>query len=321
MVEVWVPYNETEYPILLPDPIDLRLATRVIIPEEEGGKVVEEVKEKISEFSSPKIYVDKYLDESERRVIRDYAKKDNVAYVEEPDEADIIIGITRQDPIFGYIGSGSAYYYHEVCHDSDWLSRVLDGLSIESEMLEDIESHFPGDKLGITFIMDGQARPYKAFMGYGPDHWISSIQEYKKYWEIRVDLAPIVIASIGGYPYDTGVKAILKALLKLVPRVDENSLIFIIGDGSIVREYDLTRLSSLKPGDMRDLDDLLFLKTRNVLNDFGGRVVLQTALSATVCRLIGIRSVNGIEKVLSRIPSRRKRIITVIEDLTNIYLP
>jgi hypothetical protein len=321
MVEVWVPYDETEYPILLPDPIDLRLASRVIIPDEEEEKIIEELKEKLSEFTSPKIYIDNYLDDSERRVLRDYIKKDDISIIDNPIEADIVIGITRQDPIFGYTGSSSAYYYHEIYRDPNWLSKSLNGLSPESEILEEIKSSYPDDKFGISFIMDGQGRAYKVFMGYGSSHWMDSINEYRSYWEIKVDLSPIVIASLGGYPYDTGVKGFLKGLLKLIPKVDEKAMVFIIGDGSRVMEYDLTRLSGLKPGDLNDIDDLLFLKAKNLVAAFEGRIILQTSLSATVCRLIGIKSINNVEKVLSRIPARRKRIITVIEDLINIYLP
>jgi hypothetical protein len=189
------------------------------------------------------------------------------------------------------------------------------------DIINDAISRFPPDKFGVTLVMDGAGRINKFFSGYGPDHWETSITQYKNDWEIKVDLSPIVISSLGGYPYDTGLKSFLKAFLKLIPKVDDDSILFFVGDGSLEMDYDPTRLLTLRKEDMDSLDDLIYLKAKSIIESFRGKIILQTGLSSTICKIIGIKAVNNVEKTLGRIPSRRKRMITVIEDLTNIYIP
>lgn len=312
LVEVWLPFGDTEYPVLLPDPIDLRLSSRKTPSPEERIMIMKNIKEALQEFDEPVIHIDNTLSGHERRVIRDMLKKTDVKFKESDENYNILVSITRQSPILGWRGTSPSIY----------IKKNFDDI-LKTGMLptiDQIAEIFPDDILGISIIMSDGEIPFSVYWGFGGQHWISSVEDYIKRWEINVDLSPITIASLGGYPYDSRISNMLEAILKLSPYKGIEQLI-ILGDLSLEFEYDITKIPSLNRENISNYQELVLYKFIEDVKKNKPNIYVVGGMPKTVAKLIKLKTAKTVETVLNKIPARKKRIISVIEDLTNIYIP
>jgi len=316
VVEVWLCFGEAEYPALLPDPIDLRIFPRVSPSKEEKINVLNKLRDALNSVDNPVVWIDDTLSENERRVVRDLLKKTGVKFKEE-ENYNVLIGITRQSPITLWRGV-VPYVFIKTNFDKvkELITEKKRPRLTENELMKD----YPKELMSISLVMADNEFPWEVYWGEGTDPWIKSLNYYKERWELKISLSPITIASIGGYPYDAGLANTLESTLKLLSHKGISTLI-ILSDSSLEFEYDPTKLSAIKEEDIASYQDLVLYSFIKSIKEFSGTVYFVSSLPKTFTKILNVKSAKKVEDILNRIPAKKKRIISVIEDLTNTYIP
>ena len=311
MVEVWLSYGRAEMPVELPDPIDLRISPRVAIPRGEREKLVGEIRRALSSVEEPIVWIDDTLSPSEREVVRSLLKSSGVEFCEDPYSFNVFVSITRQGSLIGWRGTAPYFYIKE--NFERIRAVVAEGVEVEPS-IDEIARAFPSDLMGISLVMAEGDALAGVFWGTGPRHWISSVTAYRERWRVGISISPLTIASLGGYPFDTSVVNALDAVGKLL-RLGGIDVLVVVGPS----ESEERRLPR-GPEDITGYHDLVFYKFSRLVRSFRGSIFFVGRVPEGFAEAFGIERAADVEEVLGRLSARRKRMISVIEDLVNAYL-
>ncbi|GEM_PF-1154830 len=309
MVEVWLPYRDTEIPIMLPDPINLKIMPKTIYPSRIEKYALEKLDLILSRFKEPKIYIPIYADNVERDFIRGVLTRRGIRYIEvdEPGKADIAIDIFRFDPLIGFRSS----IWVDELHD-DPLGK-LKGYMVKEEK---IPNRITGDKLYIDLLLDGGARIYDIYASRDGSHYKDILNVYSSGWCLRSEPSPLIIASMGGFPWDRSLILYLASLSK-IPIIADPEVGVLTVAGVNLHNLDPTILKDLSIDKAENVDQLYLAYSIESLRNIN--IIHYGSIPKTILSLIGFSKTNNPERFLARIPMSKKRDILVIEDLYLLY--
>lgn len=301
-MDVWLPYSDVEIPIMLPDPIDLRLVSRRFSSIEREKSIIRKLNDLLSGLDSLRICESPLLLPSERVVIEDKLKALGLDYEFSQSDFNVVINLVRNDPMFGITCS----YMHEFA--------CFNGLD-DPEAIKEACNEGGGSEgvLYLDLLVDGLGRIQEIYSGgleFG-----SVIEAYEKYWGGISETTPLVIGSLGGYPWDRDLHSIVVALSKALELVRDN-IVILVGNGELSDE-DIDYLLGIK----RDVFLTLYLDLiRRRSEQISGRIYYFGSLPQRVCKEFGLRYIRDINKFIKTVPVKVKRETTVIEDVLHVNL-
>ena len=305
MVEVWLPYRDTEIPIMLPDPINLKIMPKTVYPARVEREALEKIDLIFKKVKEPKIYIPIYADEVERSFIKGVLRRRRVEYVEvdDPESSDAIIDIFRYDPILGYRSSIWASELHD-----DPVNKLRKYIAKRDKKPSGIHR----DKLYIDLILDGGARIYDVFVSRDGSHFEDARRTYDGGWCLKTEFSPLVIASMGGIPWDSSLTLYLTSLTKLYllgrPEVGIISI-----SGVTLKDLDPSIFKELDIDSAEDVSQLYMAYSLSMLRNLN--IVHYGSIPKSILSIFGFSKTSNPERYLSRIPMAKKRDILVIEDL------
>jgi len=304
MVEVWLPYGDMEIPILLPDPINLKIMPKTIYPMRRELDTLEKLRSILVDITPLNIFLSPLADEAEKGYVLSVLRRLEVDYkiVDDYEESNIVIDIFRYDPILGF---RSSVWVGEIAMDPLKFLRT----ALYKEFSPGIRG---GDKLYIDLILDGGARLFDVISSDDGSHYEEAKKIYVEGWCLKTDLAPLIITSLGGVPWDSSLYLLMIGLSKLAFLGVRDSTILIISRTRL-RDVDPTIFKGLTIENARDVYQLYIAYCRDKLE--GLNIVHYGALPRTIASHLKITKTLNVEKYLSRIPLAMKRDVLVIEDL------
>ncbi len=295
MVEVWLPYRDIEVPIMLPDPINLRIQPKTVYPSSVERDALEKLRllagEKVRPIYSP------LSDEVERRFLNRLLRR---AGVEIGGDREVYIDIFREDPILGF-------------RSSIWIP-ILNNLPFKNVLekaVEGIPKEVPV-AIYIDVLLDGGGRLHQVFGSRDGGHFGEARDEYMRGWCLRSGFAPLIIASMGGSPWDESVSLMMSSLTRLAKALDDGATVIVVAAlGKIGVEP--TRLSRLTVDAASSPEELYIAYAREHLKKIN--VIHYGSLPRVIANILGISKVRNVESYIQRLPAARKREILVVEDM------
>lgn len=319
MVEIWLPYGETEYSMELPDPIDLRLSPKIHPSKTSKDQVISKINNFLNDIESPNIYIDETLSQHEKKVLKDLIKIPNVNYVNSVDKCNVILSLVRQESFLGFRGTITSYYL--IKNWSQLREAFLSEQLTIDEVIDKAINNFPNKLYTIDVILSGDS-PIDVECGVGTSGWYNIINRYKRLWQIKVGFSPIVIASLGGYPSDSNIINILLSIIKIGELSSgEIEALFIIGDGSKELTIDPTKTVKIRSHDVLSYHDLILYTFKYKIKEYKFAHYVLSSYPKSIAKYIGLKIVDDLNEIIRKMPARKKRMITVIEDVLNLYIP
>lgn len=313
MVEVWLPYRDTELPIMLPDPIDLKIAPKTVVPEAKEFNSLERLHKLLSKIPDVKIAYNPFSLYVERNYIDSVLSKAEIEYeVTDYNEANVCIDIFRYDPILGF-------------KSSIW-TNYLSNNPIES-VLKVLNSKNPNpldffktedEKIYIDLIIDGGPRVVNIFFSKDASHYSEALKFYKNRWCLKSEVSPLVIASVGGVPWDTSFYLVILSLIKMFEIMVDGGLGILIGD-SVLKDIDPTRIVDLNIESIKDIGEVYLYYFFNKVDRNRANVVYYGSIPNTITKMFGLRKIRDVEAYLKSVPRKSQRDILVVEDMTFLY--
>ena len=324
MVEVWLPYADTELPLELPDPIDLRIVPRRINPTSEYNKVLSEFKNEIlNHLNEPiKIYLDPFMMEPEKEIIFKIFDDCNLRYEYVTHNPDIVVNIIRHDPILGVKSSLISLYLMENYNEA-FNSILNSDLKLEGSIpnIESLKNRIRSDNVYfLDIVLDGNYKPIKYFISkdFNEHHNSNLLSTYEDIWGLKVDISKMIIASIGGSPWDVSLRGIISSLIKLALISDTEGLSILIGDGKIT-EADADDLL-LYNKSIDNVNRLYLYMLKKYMSSAKKRIYYFGSIPSTMLRKFGIKEIRDIDKFIKTTPLKYKRSITVIESISLVNM-
>jgi len=311
-MEVWLSYRDTELPIMLPDPIDLKIAPKTIVPEAKEFTILSKLYEVLKDLDECNISFNPIADSTEVSYIKDLINRTEIKckYVSIED-ANVYIDIFRYDPILGFRSSlWSKFFRDDTINKLNIISRDKD-----KRIFKYIE--VDKEKLYIDLILDGGPRLVNIFYSHDGSHYEDALNYYTSRWCLRSDVGNLILASIGGYPWDESIYLFVISLIKLMKILCEDCIGILIGDGRII-DIDPTKLKNISIDDVENVSDFYIY---HLVNNIGLRpgVIYYGSLPSTLVKLLGLKKTRDVESYIKALPTRRKRNVLLIEDLTLLY--
>lgn len=301
-MDVWLPYSDVEIPIMLPDPIDLRLVSRRFSSIERERSVIKKLNDLLSGMDSLRICDSPLLLPSERVIIGDKMKILGLDYEFSRSDFNVVINLVRNDPVFGITCS----YMHEMA--------CLDGLGDPEAIKEACKNRGRSENvLYLDLLVDGLGRLQEVFTS--DLEFASVVEAYEKYWGGVSETTSFMIGSLGGYPWDRDLHSIVVGFSKALDLVRDN-IVILVGDGELSDE-DIDYLLGIK----RDVFLTLYLDLiRRRLEHISGRIYYYGSLPKKVCREFGFRYIKDINKFIKTVPIKVMRESTIIEDILHVNI-
>jgi len=320
-VEIWLPYDDTECPVDLPDPIDLRISPRIHPSRGSRNTVIQKITNFLSEIHEPVICIDPTLTREEKKVIKSALNETGIEYKENSENYNTVVSIIRQDPLLSYRGSVTAHYLNVEWNTIKEVILSANNVKTEVEKLVDrAVKVFPNDIYTIDFIFSGDS-PIDVECGLGVKAWLRGIEKYKEKWDMKVGISPLTIGSVGGYPYDANIINILISFIKVFWIYgNEIEYLLMIGDASRDLSIDPTKIARIKKEDVSTYADLIIYLFKNLASDFPFTHYLLSGYPKSLLKYLGLKVISDLNSVIKRIPSRKKRMVTVIEDVLNVNM-
>ena len=317
MVEIWLPYENTELPIMLPDPIDLRIQPRKLLPERREVDSLKKLYTLVNELDEVKLFNSPFYTEVERHFISNLLDRLEVTYSFVYEDPNIVIDIPRYDPILGFKCSISTYL---MTLNKDEVFDIIAEEFLDESFSTKYFSKLSEDILYIDLMLSGGTSIYEVYSSRGGIHWNDLVKNYKGYWSLKNDFADVVISSVGGGPWDNDLSYIVFSLIKMISYIPDSSVGIVIGDG-VISDTDLEKIISIKEKHYpKDLKDVYLLNLQHILNRYSNkRIYYFGGLPDTFLKSIGIKNLKSIERFIRTIPAKMKRAITVIEDTIHLY--
>ena len=299
-MDVWLPYSDVEIPLSLPDPIDLRIVSRRFTSIERERQMIRRLNDLLSPLGDIRILDSTLLLPSERSLLVDKLRILGLEYEFVERDFNVVVNVVRHDPIYGVTCS----YIHRGAIDS--LGEV------------DIDAVCSGsgepDILYIDLLVDGLGRIQEVFAGDSLDYGLLK-DIYLRYWGGYSEPTSLVIAGLGGHPWDKDLYSIVISFAKAADLVSDN-IVVLVGDGEL-SDDDVDILIGVK--------EIPWFKkyielARSKLMDVRGRIYYFGSLPPKVCREFGLRYIKDVNRFIKALPVKVKRETTVIEDVLHVYV-
>ena len=312
MVEVWLPYGDVEIPIPLPDPIDIKINPRRIIPKRKEGDVFRELNRVLSGFDRVRILDSPLLFSSEKKVIGGILDSLGIDYLFVDEDPNIVLNVVRDDPLIGLKNSIAIYNFeYKYGGDPAIISKGDPILCSLPDKLDEV--------LLIDMVVDGLSRLIDIYVwGEG-----SSVEElrnmYNNYWGMKTELSSLVIASVGGDPWDNEVEAIYSSILKLYKISDSDMILVLIGRG-LIRDGDVPNIiSSISGSGSVSYLSIVFSRLME-LSSRGRHIYYFGGLPDILFKGLGVKPIRNINRFIRLLPSKVKRSVTIIEDIFHLSI-
>ena len=317
MVEIWLPYENTELPIMLPDPIDLRIQPRKLFPERRETDSLKKLYTLVNELDEVKLLASPFYTEVERHFIDSLLNRLEITYSFVSEDPNVIIDIPRYDPVLGFKCSISTYL---MSLNKDEVFSIVSEEVLEESFSTKYFSELSENILYIDLMLSGGTSIYEIYSSRGGSHWDDLVKKYREYWSLKNDFADVVISSVGGGPWDNDLSFIVFSLIKTISYIPDSSIGIVIGDG-VISDTDLEKIISIKEKHYpKDIKDIYLLNLQHVLNRYDNkRIYYFGSLPDIFLKSIDIKNLKSIERFIRTIPTKMKRAITVIEDTIHLY--
>lgn len=317
MVEVWLPYESSEIPIMLPDPIDLRIQPRKLFPEKREADALKKLYEILSKIRKIRILKSPLHTDIEFYFISNLLNRLEVNYQIVSEKPNVVIDLPRYDPLIGIKGSVSTYL---LTVNEENIFDVLINKSIDNKYINNSMEHLQKNILYIDLMLSGGNNIYEVYYSDDGSHWNDLIQSYVRHWSLKNDFADVVIASIGGGPWDNEVIFIIMSIMKILKHLPDSSIGIVLGDG-VISDSDLEKIFIMKKNSPpQDLNDVYLMALQRTLEKYGGKHIYYFGgLPNTFLKYIGVKNLKNIERFIKTLPSKMKRAISVIEDTIHLY--
>ncbi|NIM45404.1 MAG: hypothetical protein GTN80_06220 [Nitrososphaeria archaeon] len=350
MVEVWLPYGDTEVPILIPEPVDIEEIkgrtlldikieemikdqfTQLDLTPEQGQKlrmVIEpeatakqkELLEKIfftAEVSWEEV---RFGQESNKESFKKPIKDAHLPLTLDHDPCSenlVFVGIFRPSLVFGFTGFLTSLYKllarksrMEILKESIELET---GYGKENELHKDFAKVVDENKLRcLSLVVDSTDRVVGVFSGRDSRPWRLSKELYMDLWESDARLKASVIASSGGMIWDNHFIDSLRGLYNVVLNGEDKQRIIYLTDSSAGLEADSTLFwSALKRGRYRSVSTASIVKIRNLLREKRPRITLLSSIPHALTNALRIRRIGSSDRALSAIPARERREVSLV---------
>ena len=304
MVEVWLPYGDTEVPIMLPDPINLKIMPKTIYPSSREQDSLSKFRTLVIKRAPLKVFLNPLADDAERGYIVGVLRRLAVDFevVDDIEESNIVVDIFRYDPILGF-------------RTSLWVESLVDDpvSFLREAMYKELRPRVEGDeRLYIDLILDGGARLYDVVGSRDGSHLEEAQNIYTNGWCLKTETAPLIITSLGGLPWDSSLYLFMIGLSKLAVLDVKDSTVIAISR-TRVRDLDPTIFKDLTVENAEDHFQLYIAYCRDKLSGYS--IVHYGSIPRSIASLLNISKTLSAERYLARIPITKKRDILVIEDL------
>jgi len=296
LVEVWLPYREIEIPVMLPDPINLRIMAKTVYPQGREREALERLRLLVGDKATP-IY-SPVADEAERSFIRRLLRR---AGVEEGGDRRVYIDIYREDPILGF-------------RSSTWIPMLSEGgVEVLRKALDGgLEPRRPRG-VYVDLILDGGARLYDVLGSRDGGHLGEARERYRSGWCLRSEPGRLILASMGGEPWDSSLYLFMVGLAKLAKLMEPGQTTSLVVASIKQIDVDPTILRDLEPEGASDPRLFYIAYSKRLVRDLN--IVYYGSLPRTIASLLGINKIRSPEAYIHRLPVARKRDVLVIEDL------
>lgn len=309
MVEVWLPYGDTEIPVMLPDPINLKIMPKTIYPQSKEKDSLEKLRNILKEYTPIKLVLSPIADDAEINYITGVLRRLGLEYevTNEFDESNVAIDIFRYDPILEF-------------RTSLWFKNLFDDVMefLRKSIYSKPKTPYggKGNRLYVDLVLDGGARLYDVYASTDGSHFNGVVKVYTEGWCLKTEPSPLIIASMGGLPWDTSLYLFLIGLSKLTNVAERGSTVIAVSK-SKVKDVDPTVLKDLKVGDAEDPHYLYIAYCKEKISNLN--IVHYGSIPRSIASLLNMSKTLSVEKYLGRIPISKKRDILVIEDLYLFY--
>ncbi len=315
MVEVWLPYEETEISLSLPDPIDLRIEPRKLVPEKSEAKALEKIYNLLSELDEVRVLDSFFITEAEKSFIRRLLDKLEIEHIFVSENPNVVMDVPRYDPIFLSKGSVSTYYLES--NRDDVLKSLLETIPVSYP--DNLMDTLPSDVYFIDIIVNGGAEVYDVYISEGGRHWEDLWANYESLWSLKSELAPLIISSVGGWPWDSDISLVASSLMKIHQSMSGDGIAIVVGDG-IVRDELFDIVANLDNLNIfSSLPEVYLYHLRKLFTEVNKRLYFFGGIPSTLLKHLSVKSIKNIEWMLRTIPSRMKRAISLIEDALHLY--
>ncbi len=317
MVEVWLPYENTELPIMLPDPIDLRIQSRKLLPERREAESLKKLYTLISELDEVRVFDSLFYTGVEKNFISNLLSRLEYPYEFVSENPNVVIDIPRYDPIFGFKCSVSTYL---MTLNKNKVFDIVSESSINETFYTKSFDKLPEELLYIDLILTGGTNIYDIYYSRGGSHWSELVERYKEHWSLKNEFADLIISGVGGSPWDNDLSFILSSLIKIMMYASSSSIGIVIGDG-VVSEEDLEKVVSNEIlNHPRDVKDIYLMNLKRLSGKYSDKKIYYFGgLPTAFLKEIGVKSLKNVERYIRTIPTKMKRAITVVEDTVHLY--
>jgi len=301
-MDVWIPYSDVEIPISLPDPIDLRIISRRFSSIDREKRMLRRLNELLVGLDYIKVCDSPLMLPSERIVIKDKLKTLGIDFEFSASEYNVVFNVVRSDPLFGITCSRM---HRVVCEKGFENVDVIRSACGEGGFDD-------GDVFYLDLLVDGLGRLQEVYS----EASVEGIKDtYFKYWGGVDYYTSLIIAGLGGYPWDNDMRSIVISIAKSLDLVRDN-IVLLVGDGKL-GDHDIDYLLGVGDDLVTNLyRDLIMRRLPNI----SGRIYYYGSLPQRVCGEFGLRYVRDVDKFVKTIPVKVKRETTVIEDVLHVGL-
>ncbi len=294
MVEVWLPYRDVEIPVMLPDPINLMIQPKTVYPKSLERDALEKLKLLIGDKARP--VLSPAADPVEKRFINRLLKRIGV---EIGGGREVYIDIFREDILLGF-------------RSSIWIPRLRD---LEPRELLDgskeLDEGLPRS-VYVDIVLDGGGRVHQVFGSKDGSHFEEAREEYLRGWCLRGEPASLIIASVGGSPWDESLILSISSLAKAAKILDGDSILIGV---TAAKELGIppTKLGVKDIEEVSSFQEAYLWRARRLLNNVN--VVVYGSIPRIFASMMGVSRVKNVEGYIHRLPVSKKRSVLVFEDL------
>lgn len=341
MVEVWLPFGDTELPVMIPEPTTLR----EIVPPPVDDEREEPLEQKLDDLASEvgertlNLVFDYESNRSQRDLCLDFLSRGALKAVEidQPEsravsEGDaesgftfhidrfplepstVLAGVCQPSSVLGWSGYPAAIIRFLPLGSNlevfSWIVRQETTFGERGQTLSAFNEALSAyDPLSVSFVLspDGKVADFR--FGFGSEPWADSVATYERLWTTEEPLEGLVLASSGGRPWDDSFLGSLKGLFNLVASGVERIIYVAEARGGL--EVDLTKfwkaVSERRP---LDIHTASAIKLMGILK--GRRPMLVSAIPEFIAKKTGLRSRADVDKAVASVRRSERTTITLV---------
>ncbi|MFQ5951747.1 MAG: hypothetical protein ACE5KH_06665, partial [Candidatus Geothermarchaeales archaeon] len=271
MVEVWLPFGDTELPVMIPEPTTLR----EIVPPPVDHEREEPFEQKLDDLASEvgdrtlNVVFDHESNRSQRDICLEFLSRAalKIVEVDEPEPTavlkgdpnsgftfridrfpveplTVLAGVCQPSSVLGWSGYPSAILRFLPSESSleifSWIVHQQTTFGETGQTLSALKEALSAcDPLSVSFVLSPQSEVADFRLGFGSEPWADSVATYARLWTTEEPLEGLVLASSGGRPWDDSFLGSLRGLFNLVASGAERIIYLAEARGDL--EVDLTK--------------------------------------------------------------------------------